>query len=309
MSDADLRSHFLVVVQALKAGRVVPILGAGVNLADRGLTPEWAPGGDVLPTGYHLYRHLAQAVEYPSDDPDLIRLAEYIDIRAGRAFLYDELRNVFDRDYEPTIVHRFFASLPGLMREKNGTEYHQTVVTMNYDDLMERAFKEAGERCDIVWYVADPPDRGKFFHRNHSGDVKLIEDSKTYREIDPDKRSIVLKLHGTVDRYGEGRDSYVITADDYLEYLTRADVATLLPPELVKKLYESHFLFLGYSLRDSNLQVILRRIVGEQKLLSKSWAVLSGTDEVDRVVWQKRNVDVLESWLDDYITGLRERVA
>jgi SIR2-like domain len=306
--DDTFGHHFVAVIPAIEAGLAVPTLGAGVNLADRGLRAEWEPDADVLPTGLQLFRHLANRFDYPGEDFDLARLTQYVELLAGRTVLYDELHRVFDKDYPPTVVHRFFADLPRRMREK-GHDYHQLVVTMNYDDCMERAFQAVGEPFDVVWYAADPPNRGKFLHRLHSGVVGVIEESKVYRDIEPEKRSIVLKLHGTVDRFDRGNDSYVITIDDYLEYLTRADVATLLPPELVKKLYKSHFLFLGYGLRDWNLQVILRRIWGEQSLTSKSWAVLIGPDEVDRLLWDKRNVDLLDSGLDVYMNALEDRLA
>ena len=42
---------------------------------------------------------------------------------------------------------------------------------------------------------------------------------------------------------------------------------------LTAKLRKSHFLFLGYGLRDWNLRVILHRIAGEQRLNYKSWAI------------------------------------
>jgi hypothetical protein len=42
---------------------------------------------------------------------------------------------------------------------------------------------------------------------------------------------------------------------------------------LAVKLRKSHFLFLGYSLRDWNLRVIFHRILGAQRLKYKSWAI------------------------------------
>jgi hypothetical protein len=38
-------------------------------------------------------------------------------------------------------------------------------VTTNYDDSLERAFEEAGEAYDLVAYIADGEDRGRFLHR------------------------------------------------------------------------------------------------------------------------------------------------
>jgi hypothetical protein len=77
---------------------------------------------------------------------------------------------------------------------------------------------------------------------------------------------------------------------------------------IAAKLRRSHFLFLGYSLRDWNLRVILHRIWGEQKLSWKSWAVQLNPDTLDREFWRKRDVDILDVRLEDYIAALSERL-
>ena len=59
----------------------------------------------------------------------------------------------------------------------------------------------------------------------------------------------------------------MITEDHYIDYLTKTDIGELLPAELLGQARrESHFLFLGYSMRDWNLRVILHRIWGQQAL-------------------------------------------
>jgi hypothetical protein len=117
---------------------------------------------------------------------------------------------------------------------------------------------------------------------------------------------VILKMHGAVDRSEADApwDSYVITEDHYIEYLARTDLANLVPVTLAAKLRRSHFLFLGYSMRDWNLRVILHRIWGEQKLKYKSWAVQRGPSELDREFWELRGVDVLDVPLDEYVAAL-----
>ena len=36
---------------------------------------------------------------------------------------------------------------------------------------------------------------------------------------------MILKIHGAVDRTDSDRDSYVITEDHYIDYLTRTDIS------------------------------------------------------------------------------------
>ena len=84
---------------------------------------------------------------------------------------------------------------------------------------------------------------------------------------------MVLKLHGAIDRGDSKRDSYVVTEDSYIDYLAGGDVGEQIPFALRERMADSHFLFLGYSMRDWNLRVILNRIWGAQQLDLKSWAV------------------------------------
>lgn len=120
---------------------------------------------------------------------------------------------------------------------------------------------------------------------------------------------MVLKIHGAVHRGQEAeRDSYVITEDHYIDYLTRTDLSNLVPVTLAAKLKKSHFLFLGYSLRDWNLRVILHRIWGEQKLSYKSWAIQLKPQLLDQKFWGKREVDILGVDVGEYIVGLDQRL-
>ena len=44
---------------------------------------------------------------------------------------------------------------------------------------------------------------------------------------------MILKIHGAVDRPNARRDSYVITEDHYIDYLTKTDIGQLIPAELL----------------------------------------------------------------------------
>ena len=126
--------------------------------------------------------------------------------------------------------------------------------------------------------------------------------------MSPDKRTVILKIHGAVDRATGERDSYVITEDHYIDFLTRTDISNLVPVLLAAKMRRSHFLFMGYSLRDWNLRVILHRIWGEQKLSYKSWAIQLNPQELDLRFWLKRDVDILNTRLEDYVAALNKYV-
>ncbi len=122
------------------------------------------------------------------------------------------------------------------------------------------------------------------------------------------QRPVILKIHGAVHREELERDSYVVTEDHYIDYLSRSDISNLMPKALITKLKASHFLFLGYSLRDWNLRVILRRLWGERKLTYKSWAVQVKPDPLDRQFWSKRDVDIHSVSQETYMSALLSRL-
>jgi hypothetical protein len=123
------------------------------------------------------------------------------------------------------------------------------------------------------------------------------------------RSSVLLKIHGALDRALATNDSFVITEDHYIDFLTRTDLSNLVPVMLAAQLRASHFLFLGYSLRDWNLRVILQRIWEEQRLGYNSWAVQQRSDALDRRFWSRRNVEILEMGLADFVAALDRRLA
>ena len=105
-------------------------------------------------------------------------------------------------------------------------------MTTNYDDALERAFRAAGEEFDLVWYVAETEDRGKFLHLPPDGEPWLITRPNEYCDLSLEDRTVILKIHGAIDRLRPERDGFVITEDHYIDYLTRTDVSTLMPVTL-----------------------------------------------------------------------------
>ena len=297
--------HYSRVADLLSSGDVVPFFGAGANLCDRPDEAQWELGR-YAPSGVELARTLAERGRYPDPhDLDLLRVSQYVDAILGEGQLYRYLHAVFDSDYPPSSIHRLFARLPALLRENGRSQF--LILTTNYDDLIERSFADAGEQFDVVWYEAKRgPLQGRFLHRPPGGEVVAIERPNKYTGLDIEKRPVILKLHGAIDRVDVKHDSYVVTEDSYIDYLVGADVGEQIPFSLRERMAESHFLFLGYGMRDWNLRVILNRIWGPQQLDLKSWAVQRepvdpGVREIEEALWRDRgDIDLVYVPLKEY---------
>jgi DNA-binding SARP family transcriptional activator len=271
------------VVETMLAGRLVPVLGTDVA---------------------ELTTRLAERFEYPANGDALPRVAQYVAVMKGSGPLYDELHAMFQADLPPAPVHRFFAALPPLLRERGAP--HQLIVTTSYDLALERAFLEAGEAFDVVSYLAAGRNRGKFCHVAPDGTGTLIEVPNTYAtELSLEERTIILKLHGQVGSTDDREwESFVVTEDDYIEYLAQSEVASVVPVALGAKLRRSHFLFIGYTMADWNLRLLLHRLWGDQPLSYRSWAVQPEPMPLEREFWRRRDVDVLEIPLERYVEAL-----
>ena len=313
------------------------------------LYSDFLPNGAELAryladTAYYPHRDSAQ-------DLDLLRVSEYVVATDKEAALYSGLREVFDVPSKPTSLHRLLARLAKALDDAGGPQL--LVVTTNYDNLMEDALDEKGLAYDVVWYEAKEgdPDRGRFKHRPWRGDPVVVEKPQDYllEEHDnvvrddstgadasagrsvagspgrlagnppkpselPLKRPVVLKLHGCHDRKTPTGDSYVITEDSYIDYLSFAcSQETLIPIQLWDRLKNSNLLFLGYSLRDWNLRVILNRVWAQSELKHASWAVqrkpkLAGDEEIEAALAKIREIDLVYCELGTYVDDIGKRL-
>jgi DNA-binding SARP family transcriptional activator len=292
-SSGAAGDHYADVAKALLAGRLVVVIGPNAG-------PVFAP---------QAAEHLAKSFDYPSHDGlELPRVSQYVATMTGIGPLYDALHELYAAEVDPHPVHRFVASLPSVLRGRGLP--HPLVVTTGYDLTLERALADAHEEFDVVAYVASGRNRGRFWHLPPNEKPRIIDVPNTYAsELSLDRRSVVLRLHGGVDPdLAREWESFVVTEDDYIDYLARENLANLIPVGLTARLRRSHFLFLAYALREWNLRVLLNRLWGEEKVGYRSWAVQPEATPLEVEFWRGRDVDVFELALDEYVETLQGRL-
>jgi hypothetical protein len=297
----------------VEQGSVVPILGSGINASDRE-TP-YAEGCGSLPDADELARDLARRWKIEVEpDPDLPRIAQYVAMTDGWTGLASALTRILGSDCAPSSVHRFFATLPARLEELELPKRYQLIVTTNYDNALEEAFRKAGEPFDLVVYMASgtQEERGKFLHVPWEGDPGTIDSPNDYSDLPIHygelKRTVIVKIHGAVEA-ATGRspweENYVVTEDHYIDYLRGGPVVQLVPGPILKKLQKDHCLFLGYTMSDWNLRVFLRRIwEGRQPDAAVSWAVEDRRDMLERRFWTRVNVELFDAPLAGYVSEL-----
>lgn len=221
-----------MLLQRIRAGRCTPFLGAGAAFP-------------TLPLGKEIAHAWAEEHRYPlGDSEDLAKVAQFLAVEIDPLFPKELLGELFKQrvpSSPPPILgesdepHRVLASLP-----------LPAYITTNYDDFMFRALELDPFR--------DP--RQEFCRWN-----PVLENEQLLFASEPDyeptvANPLVFHLHGTYDK----PESMVLTEDDYLDFLWRIAAARedLLPPVIQRALAVDSLLFIGYSLSDWNLRVLLR---------------------------------------------------
>lgn len=303
----------------LMSGDVVPFLGAGVNFGGR--VPADAKWNEktsaFLPSGGELSRLLASKSNFPSredrDLADLSKVASYFVDTSARSRLRKRLHELFDRDYEPCDIHHYLASIQTPL----------LIVTTNYDDLTERAFVKAGKPFDLVIHPTDRKDveASILWWKHGAAEPEVIAPNKL--NIDLKTTSVIYKMHGTVDRVAGKWDSYVITEEDYINFLTRMTGQTAVPAQFMRHFRSRHFLFMGYGLNDWNLRVVLNNLKGvlpqeanaatddnadieaEDDEDLRSWAIQFHPSDLEVELWGTRKVRIYDVDINEFARQLK----
>jgi SIR2-like protein len=296
------RVPYRAIASLLQEGKVVPFLGAGINSClRRSENDEWKISSPFLPRGDELSQYLADMSRFPSSDRhdscDLAKVSSYYVEALGRDPLRECLTTVFSRNLGPSTIHRYLASI----------ERPLLIVTTNYDDLTEKAFVEARrpyflvshltDRTDwaeaVLWWKYDPSNPN--FGKPEAFNPDPVYPSELTRYVDLTTTTVIYKMHGTVDNYRNEWNSYVITEDDYVDFLSRMTTNTAIPAMFIEYFASRHFLFLGYGLRDWNFRIVLRDLFRNRRPdQRRSWAIQYHPSELEKQLWDRRGVDIYD---------------
>jgi len=298
--DSD---HYETVLECMiEEGRVVPVLGTRVR--------------GSLPDAEQLASYLAETFKLSTESRDLAEVAQHVAMAKGPGSLHRAMRDALRLEPEPTDAHRFLARFPKRLEQLGLPARYQMIVTSSYDSALERAFDAESEPYDLAVFMASGEDEGKFIHEPWKGEPEVISDTRSYKKfpIDPGdelEHTVIVKISGAIqpregDRLGGG--NYVLTEDQYIDYLVTDQIIGVIPNQILNKLQSSHRLFLGYALRDWSLRVFLKRVWEGKPLEDKSWAIECEPAPLEKEFWSSLNVELLAAQADDYANELDARM-
>jgi SIR2-like domain len=271
----------------------------------------WSPKSSRLPSARDLAVYLATMSSFPGSGAqefeDLARVASYSADISGRPQLRRHLRRALNRSVQFRELHGFLASVPA----------HLLCIVTNYDTLLEEAFRARGKKFDLLIYPADRRDNlnSLLYVENGVGEPQYVEANSL--DLDFEHRSVIYKMHGTIWPQDEALDNFVITEEDYIEFLSRmtSNASSAVPAQFYQFSRTRSFLFLGYSLRDWNLRVILKNL--RRELISAtgrmldddpvpSWAIQRQPSALEQRLWGRRRVEIFDMDLDYFVEQLVE---
>lgn len=196
---------------------------------------------DTLRETYGALRELSEKAPALSGGDnlfDLSRVTQRLEKKTDRGELKNKLFKHIEQGRQPSELLKMLASMP-----------FRIIITTNFDRLFDQTLRNTPvkpgsstfKNPKVGSYNADP----KFGPPSIKPFVPTPETPYLY------------KLHGDFDHPG----SMVVTDKDYIEFLvklSRRDHA--IPKEIGEIIPSSSILFLGYSLRDQNLRVLLKSI-------------------------------------------------
>ena len=320
----------------LTEGMVVPFLGAGASYCARASQPTWTSGSPFPPSGKELADYLAGLSSFPGTYPhdwnDLSQIASFYALRLGRKDLNLRLRKIFlppeMASFDPSAV-----IAQGAVAGGNGgavpappltshrvlamVKKPMLIVTTNYDMLMEQALLEAG-RTDfdiVVPSTIKSAANGMLVQQGFGAAPRLMDDKECREKIDPTKRTVIFKMHGSV--FPDPKfDSFVITEDDYVSFLARMTGTSKIVPSILEDHFRGRsFLFLGYGLRDWNLRLLLqnlRSVLPAQPVPDpedeqpEHWAIQYFPTQSDTALWQRRRVNIFHRDLNEFVQAIAQ---
>jgi|GEM_PF-1192799 len=234
---------------SLATGNVCAFVGAGLSV------------GAGLPSWYDLIAELAARIgnalpprEWASGDA-LIDVAQAYVNRQGAHALISHLKDRLDTTgKQPSAAHHALARLPISL-----------VFTANFDNLLERAFRDAGKRVEVV----------------------VKDSSIPFMRRGPDTVNIV-KLYGDLDQ----PDTIVLARQQYESYfLQRPQMVKLLETELDR----SDTLYLGWSGSDPYFKLVFGELLSRfGQMMRPGYAVMFDVTDAQRDELARKQIRLVE---------------
>ncbi|MCP9745981.1 SIR2 family protein [Lacihabitans sp. CS3-21] len=168
---------------------------------------------DELPEEYKA------KIDFTKDLPKLTDDISNLE-KLKKDFLLNILVREFLREPISTSIHNLLAGMPQF----------KTLITTNYDDLIERT--------------------------NNS--IQVVRKSTDYPKVNQ-KNQILFKIHGDLVE----KEKIILTRTDYINFFSDSLEDSIFWNAVKERMSANHILFIGYSIEDPNVDTIIKKIINQ----------------------------------------------
>jgi CHAT domain/SIR2-like domain len=263
-------SFWVPIIEALRQGQLVPIIGPNINQgllpSNKEITGKWTKKYE-----YHKYN-------YPVNNRnDLPRVARFVETNYGRKFPHRALQTLYIDD----LLEREKAETRFKLKDKSLPEVISAVSKHYFDGDADAPHRILAELENISTYVTTTSDNFmaealKYRGRAVRREVLLWNDDATepadYQSLTGKPESpVVWHIYGSPPK----ANSLVLTEDDYLDFLRNVSREPWRrPANLMSTLTESLLLFLGFNVRDLDFRILFKALISHLKVGTDRVAIL-----------------------------------
>ena len=279
----------------------------------------------VPPSASELANALAASVSYKGSWPySLLTVASYHEYVFNRDAHWKTLSQVFASKTDPLPTHELVA-LAARHHLKHNTRRDYLAITTNYDRLIEGAMDNAGVPYCIV--TLDRRDRKVDLRFSDRVQAWLEFSDADYRDFQeeqnakypelfyfsnhPKPLAVVYKIHGCLYPTTPGRDSIILSDEDYIRFLRwqGENGERILPAGIRSLMQDKGFLFLGYSFSDWNVRGLYQMFVSERPGKSiQDYAVVNAVNPYESAFFASQTIHLLVADLVRFVSEVKSNL-
>ncbi len=244
-----------MLIDAVRTGRAVLVLGAGSSLASKGPTGKRAPGAQELADLL-----AEQFLDNSYKGKALASVGQYAVDNAGQADVELYIREVYE-PLLPTVAHK---TLPTLV--------WKALITTNYDRLVEKGYESISKPAQKLFPLISNMDR-------------------ISNEMEGRESVQLLKIHGCISSNPNPNCPLILSHDQYIAHRQGRDKLFDIMRQLC---YDYPFVFVGQSVTDPDLRQIVLEVLQVAPNRPEFYIVAPDIDDIQKASWAKKRVTAIK---------------
>lgn len=257
------------ILTNVREGKAVLFLGAGASRDTKDSKGKRPPSGSEL-AKLLAGRFLGGKFEnYP-----LQQVADYAISESSLPEVQEYIKELF-QDLCPSAGHTLVATFSWA-----------GIVTTNFDLLIEKSYENNSRRYQVLHPMVDNNDRVDEILRDRGN-------------------LLLLKLHGCIRRLNNPKCPLILSTDQYVQYKRGRD---RLFERFKDWARERHIVFIGYSMRDPDLNAVLLDLGTDIESRQRFHVVVPEFDPIERSYWEGKKMSLVKGTFTEFMTSLDSQI-